>query len=147
MDPPSGRSDRLGDRLDERGDVVVRGPLEFEHAVDGERRSLLDRLEVLCWDPAELSPGFAGEDLDPEPVRELGLVGPDRSHLWQCVPGDHSFSPSASDCLNWRSFTRKSSSVAAMICAARSAAFCAPSMATVATGTPLGICAVEYRAS
>ena len=40
-----------------------------------------------------------------------------------------------------------SASVTPMICAARIAAFCAPSIATVATGMPEGICTVASRAS
>ena len=45
------------------------------------------------------------------------------------------------------SFAASASSLVAMISAARSAAFRAPLIATVATGTPLGICTVASSAS
>jgi hypothetical protein len=86
MHPPSGRPDRLADRLDERGHVVARDPLELGHPFRGEGRALANGGGVFRRDPAELGPGFDGEDLDLEPVREAGLVGPDGRHLGQPVP-------------------------------------------------------------
>jgi hypothetical protein len=75
--------------LDERGHVVLRDLLELVDAVDRERGLLLDVAEVLLGDVVEARPSLAREDLDPEPVLESRLVGPDGGHLGERVPRDH----------------------------------------------------------
>ena len=144
VDPPPGRPDRLRGRLDERGHVVAGDPLELLDALWGGRdRPGPDLRQVLLRDPADPGPALAGQHLDAEPVLELSFFGPHRGHLGKRVPADHARKPSARESLNSCRRCRVSSSRTETICAAKIAAFTAPSMAMVATGTPRGIWTVE----
>src|SRR5207247_1007181 len=78
---------------------------------------------------------------------ETGLVGPDGGHLGKAVAEDQSFRPSPRSSLNFQRVAWTSVSPIATICAARTAAFTAAFTPTVATGTPVGICAVMASAS
>ena len=95
----------------------------------------------------QLGPRLDREQLDLEPVPESGLVGPDGRDLGHVVPGDQSLRPSARSSLNRQRAACTSGSPIPTICAASTAAFTAASTPTVATGTPVGICAVIASAS
>src|SRR5438132_594723 len=157
---PPGLADGFGQRLHERRHVVVRSPLDLRNPLrrrDGSLRT--DLLDIAVRDAAEASPALDRQDLDTQPVGELRLLRPHGGHLGQRVPGDHAgdsptcvgtptvATPSSSVSLNSCIRTRIRWSRTATIWAARIAALTAPLMATVATGTPRGICTVDSSAS
>ena len=140
MDPLAGRRADGGlDHVDEGGQVVVGDLLPLVDRLDeggvDVGRPLPDGLGVVLGDHAQGGPRLGGQDLDVEPQPEAGLVGEEGRHLGQRVAGDHAGRPRRRSS-SWRA---RSASVMASIWTTRRAAFMAPSMATVATGTPRGI--------
>ena len=86
------------DGVDERGDVVIRRPLELGDARRARNaRSLSDAARARRRNDAHLGPGIENRELDGKPVLELRLVGPDRGHRRSGVASDH-----------WRDSSRRS---------------------------------------
>ena len=78
--------------------------LALEHRLDRERGALAACARASSGGivPSSAQASTA-EELDLEPVREPGLVGPDRGHLGQAVARDQSLRPSARSSLNFQS--------------------------------------------
>ena len=85
MNPAPGRSGRLRQHVDERGDVVVGHLLALVDRVDRER-GRADRVELGGRRAVHL---LAGGDLDLAHRVEARLVGPDHRQLGAGVAGDH----------------------------------------------------------
>ena len=88
VDPPALRTDRGGDDVDERGDVVVGRPLALLDRLDGEPGSLPACPGVLGGHHPRLGEGLGHRQLDLEPALHLALLRPDRADLLACVAGD-----------------------------------------------------------
>ena len=72
----------LGDRVDERGDVVVRPRLDLGHALRRRRdRPRADRLDRLARHDADLGPALERGELDVEPAAAAS-PRPTRSPTW-----------------------------------------------------------------
>ena len=79
-----------GDGIDERGDIVIRRPLELRDARRARNaRSLSDAARARRRNSANLGPGIESRELDSKPVLELRLLGPDRGHRRSGVASDH----------------------------------------------------------
>ena len=90
VDPaPRVAADRLGDDIDERGDVVVGRALALGDGLDLERRPLPRLRRGFGRDDALGRPRLGRRQLDREPALHLPAVGPDRADLVACVALDH----------------------------------------------------------
>ncbi len=94
VDPRSlGLADGLLDHVDEGGDVVVGDPLPLGHRLDEGGvdlgRPVPAGLGGLGRHVAHLGPALGGQQLDPEPHGEPGLVGEEGRHRRRCVATDH----------------------------------------------------------
>ena len=89
MEPTAGRTETLGHRVDEGGEVVLRSLLELGHALgrgnDGAIPSLRGRL---AGHGSKLGPRV-GSQLHFEQAREPALLRPDALHGRSGVAGDH----------------------------------------------------------
>ena len=93
VDPARRRPHPLGDVGEEGDHVVVGRPLELLGALDGEAGARLDLGQVLGRDHPARRPGAADGQLDLQPARQLGLLGPDRGHRGAGVARDHCRAP------------------------------------------------------
>ena len=90
VEPAPVLAQRPGDGVDERGDVVVRLPLELGHA--SRRRRLRHRPDArggVSGHHAELAPALECRELDLEHPGEPRLVRPDLGHGGTGVASDH----------------------------------------------------------
>ena len=88
VDPPSVLADRVGDHVDERGDVVIGRPLPLLDGRDRERRPLAASRRRRRRDPSLGRPGVGRSELDLEPAVHTPLVAPDGADLLSRVAGD-----------------------------------------------------------
>ena len=89
--PAAFRAELLGDRVDERGEVVVGRQLDLGDAL-GRRHGAPargSRAASRGGHRADLGPAVERGELDLEPARELALLRPDPAHLRAGVAGDH----------------------------------------------------------
>ena len=126
-DPAAVGSARLQRAQALEGPRAVRADVEPINALRGHHRDAV-LVEYRSRARGGLGPGSSGGEEDPLHDRAA-----------------QSFSPRARRCFSSSSFWRSAGSASARIWTARIAAFFAPAepMATVATGTPAGICTVE----
>ena len=90
VEPAAVLAEPLGDRVDERCDVVVRARLDLGNAFGCRRpRARADLCDGFGRDFARLRPRFERCELDVEPARELVLVRPDPGHGRARIAGDH----------------------------------------------------------
>ena len=90
VEPAPVLAEPLGDRVDERRDVVVRPLLDLAHALRRRRdRGVPDRLRRLGGHAPDLGPRVERGELDLEPPFELSLLRPDPGHRRTGVAGDH----------------------------------------------------------
>jgi two-component system, OmpR family, response regulator RegX3 len=80
----------LGDRVHERGEIMVRPLLDLRDALGGGRRRVLaDSRDRVGRNRADLAPALERCELDLEPAGELALVRPDLLHGRAGVARDH----------------------------------------------------------
>ena len=78
-----------GDGVDECGDVVLSLLLDLGHLFRcGRYGALSNFARDLVWDNAEFRPAVERRQLDVQPPRELGLLGPDLGHRRPAVAWD-----------------------------------------------------------
>jgi hypothetical protein len=82
-------ADVLGDVGQKGDDVMVGGFFDLFDASGVEARISFDTFDRVIWYFTELREGFAGENLELEPLLELALLGPDAAHLGEGVTFDH----------------------------------------------------------
>jgi hypothetical protein len=76
----------------EGNQVVICFALDFPHAVEIAGRQP-DLGHGLGWDAATARPRLADRNFDRQPLLDLGLIGPDRTHFRAGVPLDHPVAP------------------------------------------------------
>jgi hypothetical protein len=90
VEPPAVLAERLGDRVDECGDVVVRLPLELGDACRRRRlRGGADPLDGIGWDDPDRAPAVECRQLHLDHAGEPRIVRPDRRHGGPRVASDH----------------------------------------------------------
>ena len=90
MEPPPLGAERLGDRVDEGGGVVMEGRLELGDALGARRHGVCaDRARAVGGHGADRGPGVGRGELDLEPARQLALVRPDAGHCRTGVARNH----------------------------------------------------------
>ena len=149
VEPAPLRPEALGDRAQEGDDVVLRLPLDLARTIRVDLADLApDALVVGLRHHTGFGEGLERQQLDPQPQLELVAFPEDLAQLRQRVAIDHVRGSTRSSalpaCSSRKARTRSASAASerARIRAARCAAFRAPALpiATVATGTPGGIC-------
>ncbi len=90
VNPTPVRSDLFGERVHERGDIVIRRLLELRNALDARNSNLRpNRFYRTRWHGAELAPRVEHRELHQQPAFELGLLRPDARHFRSGVACDH----------------------------------------------------------
>src|SRR6185295_10670111 len=72
-----------------RNDVVVRRLFDLVYAIDRETRVRFDLLKSIARDDAVVSMDLAHSDFHIQPLLELVLFGPKRTHFGECVTINH----------------------------------------------------------
>ena len=91
VEPAALLAQLLRDRVDERGDVVMRARLDLRHPLGTRRyRPRPDRGDRLRRHDPRLGPPLERRQLDVEPPAQLRLVRPDRRHGRAGVARNHS---------------------------------------------------------
>jgi hypothetical protein len=92
VEPPPDRAELLGDRVDERGDVMLGAFLDLGDALRRRRGGPLPDLGgSLDRNDSHGSPAVERRELDLEQAGEPPLVRPDPGHGRARVPGNHRF--------------------------------------------------------
>ena len=90
VEPAAGVPERLGDRVHEGGEVVLRALLDLGDTLGRRRHGTVAHLgRRLERHRADLRPGIERRQLDLEPAGELALLRPDELHGRSGVAGDH----------------------------------------------------------
>ena len=92
MQPAALGADGLGHVRHEGDDVVLHLALDGVDAGHVERRAGADGLQRFAGDDAALGQDLGGGQLDPQPGRELVLLGPDAGHFGPGISWDQSSS-------------------------------------------------------
>ena len=88
MDESCGLTDGFTYGTEECDHIVVGFLLDLEHALD-TTRSTADSFHGIGGDTPTSVPGFANRDFHGQPLLDLMILRPDRSHFWACISLDH----------------------------------------------------------